>query len=1494
MDKGTREFKKAIVKYFMDFLETDFHKRSAPKKKIVLTSGDNLTIGCNLRKFNKIGEKLSKLLNKDLSATLIINKGEYTNNLKEASLIKLLELFEKTCFDSVETVRELFGSIVLELFKNNKILESDVVINEVCNNKLIELLESNVISSFVDDNQDAFIKVGILEQDLGSIKESLSNSMLSFFKDNISEIIQKYREDSNIDVRNNIDFINVKNMESIIKDYFKTLAVSDLFVELSKMNLSKKVLDKQEFYLSIFDISFKGNKYPIFYIPFEVLENETSFHINFDAQVYINKKCVEYIVQELKDDMVLIGMIESIAERIIYLSECETPSLKLLQIINDILNYFSLRGSFSNDYSEIQSVKNEFITITNSIYFNIFDNADDALVNDYEELLQSLNLENSLIAKIFDEIINNFMTKEPLSFNEEVEDEWEHRKIEDKLVYPAPVPLNEEQIKILQALSKDDCNYIMVQGPPGTGKSHTITAIVFDMILKNKSVLVLSDKKEALDVVEDKITNTLNEVRVNDEFQNPILRLGKTGSTYSKILSKSSLDNIKSSYKVIKYKANEIDNQIDKYINIIKKDIKEETEIGEKINLQDVLELEMIENTIKDFVLKIDVEELYEIENFADDVFDLFSLVEKVEDSGNLFYLNEIFELYDIEDKDNFSIHNLEECYEKMEKYAKYIYYIEKTFPDIRDILQKYDCINEDDFKNIEDYCDDYFEIEGKIFKFLFRKKQLIELINNVKDCCSEFDETDYKLGFNELNKIIIVRNYLEEKGLDVEYAYNLLKKIIFNQENDKYLSFISEMIEKVKSISEIASLYPNNFGNMNYDDIFSMSSNLVVTRTDYEKFIRYLELKNKLVDDFSEIKLSRYLACKNELQSLITNKTTMIMDGRVISFYENNSNSAMLLKKIIQSKKKFPREEFNKLKNAFPCILAGIRDYAEYIPLEPEIFDLVIIDEASQVSIAQALPALIRAKKVLVLGDKKQFSNVKSNQARIEINNEYKNSISNAYKNSSYYNPAYVLKLNNFDIKSSILEFFESISNYQAMLYKYFRGYKEIIGYSNNYFYDNKLQVMKIRGKNIDDVIKFKKIDFDDKIELRPKTNMLEFEYIRDELLRLLAENYMGDVGIITPHTNQQRLISSELRKIPEFIDLERKFNLKVMTFDSCQGEERDIIYYSMVANPKKDSLWGVFPKDMKNVDLEEDGNLRAQRLNVGFSRAKECMHFVISKEISEFSGEIGNALRFYLNTIEMAKKEKSLDAVDKKSPMEPLVLQWFYQTKFWKENNEFIEFLPQFKLGKYLQQLDRGYNHPLYCVDFLLLYKKDNKNLKIIIEYDGFREHFEDLVNVCKDNFSEYYKESDVYRQKVLEGYGYKFLRINKFNIGDNPVDTLNNRIMEIVDKKNYINDTFSDNIYSDIIGIKNGDKKECYKCGRILDKKEFQDSSLVSGVGRICKSCKNKTNYSVKKYPNLNRNNFRLCPKCGSKLLIKSGPYGAFMGCSNYPSCRYTRRL
>ena len=100
-------------------------------------------------------------------------------------------------------------------------------------------------------------------------------------------------------------------------------------------------------------------------------------------------------------------------------------------------------------------------------------------------------------------------------------------------------------------------------------------------------------------------------------------------------------------------------------------------------------------------------------------------------------------------------------------------------------------------------------------------------------------------------------------------------------------------------------------------------------------------------------------------------------------------------------------------------------------------MFDVVVIDEASQVSIAQALPALLRAKKVIVMGDRNQFSNVKTNNASKELNNQYLNSLIDSYDNKSEINTATLERIKMFNIKSSVLDFFEMFSNFSITLKK-------------------------------------------------------------------------------------------------------------------------------------------------------------------------------------------------------------------------------------------------------------------------------------------------------------------------------------------------------------------------------------------------------------------------------------------------------------------------
>ena len=101
-------------------------------------------------------------------------------------------------------------------------------------------------------------------------------------------------------------------------------------------------------------------------------------------------------------------------------------------------------------------------------------------------------------------------------------------------------------------------------------------------------------------------------------------------------------------------------------------------------------------------------------------------------------------------------------------------------------------------------------------------------------------------------------------------------------------------------------------------------------------------------------------------------------------------------------------------------------------------------------------------------------------------------------------------------------------------MLKKYFRWYKEIISYSNKTFYWNGLQVMKIRWKNIDDVLRFEFIDATWKDKTKENTNSKEIEFIIEELKKLKESWIKKSVWIITPHTNQQKALEDAISAVP------------------------------------------------------------------------------------------------------------------------------------------------------------------------------------------------------------------------------------------------------------------------------------------------------------------------------------------------------------------------
>ena len=140
--------------------------------------------------------------------------------------------------------------------------------------------------------------------------------------------------------------------------------------------------------------------------------------------------------------------------------------------------------------------------------------------------------------------------------------------------------------------------------------------------------------------------------------------------------------------------------------------------------------------------------------------------------------------------------------------------------------------------------------------------------------------------------------------------------------------------------------------------------------------------------------------------------------------------------------------------------------------------------------------------------------------------------------------------------------------------------------------------------------------------------------------------------------------------------------------------------------------------------------------------------------------------------------------------------------------------------------------------------------KPVNIIIEYDGFQEHFVEHGKIHAGNYDAYYRPEDVERQMVLESYGYKFLRINRFNLGRDPIATLSDRLDALI--RSTTMDREEPGVVAKIRdganGLKEGTVRHCRKCDQVKPKELFFDPKLKGGQGGygvICMGCKTGTN-------------------------------------------------
>ena len=1426
--EALRNLSTQICQYFLDFLESDFKKKQAPRRRVILQTESGFKSGLQVSPYQKLHESIVELLTKKISDDLYLD-------IEPKKFVRTISAsLEKVISEQLKQIdKQRISSVVestIEYVKKTK-NEANSKPEQWIENTIEEMrheVSSQIVRPILALLDDSLSRYSYSQADsLFNSENDLVNLVLGPLNEGMTDVLAKQiGSDATEELKNYLtENFNPDLLIKEFKEYFKSFVATDSFIELRDIENFASTAEGMQVYLYLGTLKFSNTIYPLFYVPIEIssIENKQGYRLRISNHLYANRRAIDFVLQEVATRQQR-QWVSPIKERITYINSEDSIVNTLNSYLLRIQQAFGLTDDLAFNGSSIKQQSDTQVTLTNSIHICAFENSDEALLNDYEEMITLAKTDGEGVLSLFEGIVKGVITSNPESISSDVTKEWDEMTITQRVLPETPLPLNEEQIKIIKAIKSEKGKFIVVEGPPGTGKSHTIVAIAADCAFNEKSCLILSDKKEALEVVYDKLSKTMNEVRGNDEFPNPLLKIGTDQQNFRKLVSTQVITQLQTYVTATKSNNDKVLNEKKQKQDLINKNIDQiKTTLGH-ISIDEIEKCEKLKDRIREQFDQIVVEEIES--ELSESSLEIHATDEL--EVGSRRVLNQI-----IKGQNPKTIVEILKQLEVVKFTNKFK--SETTIPEELICRQ----MTADAIEKISYLLNEFHRTKQPIFGYFFKKRRLLELSEKIQNTFTATKQIEIRRDWRQIEELLNLSRALNvaimatnSNSIEFDLAFQHIQGELHSETAIKTISLLLSLMEKNETLRNTIEKTCKEEPNSAIEKIIDLLS--------------YAHLYKSVSSKFNNAPIFDYVSHKKDYEKLNTSLMNYRVDTRLTSFAEHSKADAKILAKLIKDKQKFPEQKFDKVKEAFPVIIASIREFGEYMPLSKEMFDVLVIDEASQVSVAQAFPAMLRAKKIVVMGDSKQFSNTKSLNASIEMNEKYRSDLVDTFKKQVSTEAEALQRLSYFDVKKSVLDFAQLCSNYTIMLRKHFRSYQELIGFSSKQFYGGQLQAIKIRSIPVSEVIKFTILENVSFSNNKKNTNIEEAEFILEKLEELLELDDAPSVGIITPFREQQTLISRKVSEHANYEWFRKKLSLKIMTFDSCQGEERNLIFYSMVASPNSDNLNYIFPTTLDHVDELVESKLKIQRLNVGFSRAQETIWFVLSKSIEDFKGGIGQTLRHYHNTL--TTKSKINESTDPNSPMEKKVLNWLYSTEFYQNNSDKIEILPQFPIGDYLRQLDPLYKHPSWRVDFLLTVKNQQGVAQIVIEYDGFEYHFKSDNDIDHGNYEKYMTEQDIERQLTLESYGYKFLRINRFNVGRDPVTILSKRLTNLVGQVNQdrkSTDSVLSQMQDQVRSLEQRESKICKHCETVKKIEDFFDKALKNGkggYGRICMQCKN----------------------------------------------------
>ena len=268
------------------------------------------------------------------------------------------------------------------------------------------------------------------------------------------------------------------------------------------------------------------------------------------------------------------------------------------------------------------------------------------------------------------------------------------------------------------------------------------------------------------------------------------------------------------------------------------------------------------------------------------------------------------------------------------------------------------------------------------------------------------------------------------------------------------------------------------------------------------------------------------------------------------------------------------------------PCMLMSPITVSQYLQAENGMFDMVIFDEASQMPTSEAIGSLARAKSAIVVGDPKQLPPT-------------------AFFSANYVDED---NLENEDMESVLDDCLALGIPQRHLTWHYRSKHESLIAFSNIMYYGNKLCTFPSPDAP-DSKVKFVRVE--DGVYDRgfTKRNKPEGDALVAEVIRRLSDPSArkSSLGIVTFSNVQKdyierRLTAAIAEKRLDGPAYDREEPIFVKNLENVQGDERDVILFSVCYGPDKQGR-----VSLNFGPLNQAGGWR--RLNVAVSRAREEM---------------------------------------------------------------------------------------------------------------------------------------------------------------------------------------------------------------------------------------------------------------------------------------------